>query len=352
MDEAAREAASVDNATFMLNDTINMLSNNIIQNLQHGELAECAVHMLLVLALQSGTDSTITYAMQQAGYLTYSIVMHLRAVRDAVFNLHHVMSLLVGLIQQSPAVLAQLRGNALNPAELTQLEKIHAIYHSLTPAIKQIRYLILELLSTTQYSELSYLAPHIMNTLWCLFDSVTRSQTILTMPEKGVSHAVHTIQYCANVLHKLSCTLHMVETTIGTEILVSTIKHDMLSYKSYSRMNPASTSIMNSIQNTLYSTNNNNATPNTSADLPKCISDLIGYARERLSYLFHHVKNVQAGDYSAFTWRPVAVSKQLHMQLLPEDGKQSLNHTLPTGTLALLHSCLIFITAFLGKTTH
>ena len=315
----------------MLNDTINILSNSIVQNLQHGELANCAVDMLVVLALQSGTDSTITYAMQQAGYITYSIVMHLRAVRDAVFNLHNVMSLLVGLIQQSPAVLAQLRGNALNPAELTQLDKIHAIYRSLTPSIKQIRYLILELLSTAQYSELTYLAPHILNTLWCLFDPVTRSQTILTMPEKGVSHAVHTIQYCANVLHKLSCTLHMVETTIGTEILVSTIKHDMLSYKSYSRMNPASNSIMNSIQNTLYNSNNNNSTPNTSADLPKCISDLIGYARERVSYSFHNMKNVQAGDYSAFTWRPVAVSKYLHMQLLPEDNKQSSKHTIPTG---------------------
>ena len=48
------------------------------------------------------------------------------------------------------------------------------------------------------------------------------------------------------------------------------------------------------------------------------------------------MKNVQAGDYSAFTWRPVAVSKYLHMQLLPEDNKQSSKIAIPTGTLWIL----------------
>lgn len=185
---------------------------------------------------------------------------------------------------------------------------------------------------------MQYLAPHIMNSLWELFDPVTKSQPVLAEHQlsRGVSSHVATMQRCEGILHRLNCMLQMVELTIGTELFVSTIKHDLLSYKSFSRnTNVGLVNLVSRNINTMYqvssdssSSSNNVSMLHTYQDLPKCFSDLVGYAKERVLYAQQHSKRVHDGDYSELTWRPSAISKVLRMQLLPEENKHSIKHTI------------------------
>jgi hypothetical protein len=320
----------------MLNDLVNNLCGRLVRELEEGELSDAGESMLLVLALMTCQRTGLSHAMQQVRRITHSGAVHICAVRDAIRTLQRVLTLLASLVQQSPAVLNQLRGNALNEQELNQLTKINSIYAALAPAVRQIRTMLLELLAVNQNSELQYLAPYITTLLWQLFDPVGKAQPLLSpdMPvykEKGVASAVTLMATCHGVLQRLCAVLHIVELTAGTEVFISTIKQDLMSYKSFTH-NAAATLGLSSLvgrsrgKNRADSDAEDDVFPvtHTYKDLPKCLSDLIGYAIARTAYV-RHTKHVQAGNYSELTWRPATVSRVLRRQLLPQDrsGKRS-----------------------------
>jgi hypothetical protein len=320
----------------MLNDLVNNLCGRLVRELEEGELSDAGESMLLVLALMTCQRTGLSHAMQQVRRITHSGAVHICAVRDAIRTLQRALTLLASLVQQSPAVLNQLRGNALNEQELNQLTKINSIYAALAPAVRQIRTMLLELLAVNQNSELQYLAPYITTLLWQLFDPVGKAQPLLSpdMPvykEKGVASTVTLMTTCHGVLQRLCAVLHIVELTAGTEVFISTIKQDLMSYKSFTH-NAAATLGLSSLvgrsrgKNSADSDAEDDVFPvtHTYKDLPKCLSDLIGYAIARTAYV-RHTKHVQAGNYSELTWRPATVSRVLRRQLLPQDrsGKRS-----------------------------
>lgn len=326
--------AAGENATFMLNELVNSLCGAVVAQLEDGELSNAGESMLLILGLMTCQRTTLTHAMQQVKRITHSNTVHICAVRDTIHTLKASIVLLSQLVQQSPAVLNQLRGNALSDLEVTQISKITSIYGAFAPAVKQIRVMLLELVGSNGYSELQYLAPHLMNLLWQLFDPVTKavpllSPDVVNIKDKGIAGAVGVMKYCDNILHRLSSMLHMVELTAGTEVYISTIKQDLLSYKSFSRN--ASLGLSSLVGRKI----NNNATDggftvdgsfpisHTYQELPKCLSDLIGYAIERHGYALAHPKRISIGNYAELSWRPASISHMLKLQLVPEERKSA-----------------------------
>ena len=321
-----------ENATFMLSDLLNNHCEKIVVQLEEGELCDAGESMLLVLDLMSCQRAGLNHAMHQVKRITSSSAMHICAVRDAIRTLQRTLLLLCELVQSSPAVLNQLRGNALSELDNKQLNKINSIYGAFAPAVKQIRGMLLELLAENLYSELQYLGSHIMSLLWKLFDPVNQTHPLLSVEasvfkEKGVASTVDLMKACANTLHRISSVLHMVELTIGTEVFISTIKQDLLSYRSFSR-NAASkiASFVSSKKRPSLSDEIGDdahlAISHGSADLPKCVSDLIGYSIARTAYVQSDIKRVASGDYSELVWFPASVSQVLRLQLLPDSQSQ------------------------------
>lgn len=321
----------------MLNELVNSLCGSVVVHLEDGELSDAGQAMLLMLGLMTCQRTTLTHAMQQVKRITHSNTVHICAVRDAIHTLKESLVLLIQLVQQSPAVLNQLRGNALSELEVAQICKITAIYSAFAPAVKQIRVLLLELVSCNAYSELQYLAPHMMGLLWQLFDPVTKAVPLLSpdlanLKDKGIAGAVGVMKFCDKILHRLSSLLHMVELTAGTEVFISTIKQDLLSYKSFSRNASLGLSSLvgrgsSSSANTVSGFTSDGSFPisHTYQELPKCLSDLIGYAIERHGYATQHPKRISIGDYSDLTWRPASISHMLKLQLLPEERKSAFH---------------------------
>jgi hypothetical protein len=314
----------------MLNSLVNTMCTRIVRQLEDGELSDAGESMLIALGLMTCQRTGLSHAMQQVRRITHSSAAHIRAVRDAMATLQACLQLLSKLVQQSPAVLNQLRGNALNERELQQLTKINAIYAALTPAVKQIRAMLLELLSINQYSELQYLAPHLMSLLWQLFDPVSKAQPLLSSDaqlfrEKGVASAVGLMRVCGKVLHRISAVLHMVELTAGTEVFISTIKQDLMSYKSFARNAAMGISGFVTRNRDQFGTEGESENQNlpilhTFRELPKCLSDLIGYSIARAEFVARQVKHVLAGNYTELVWTPASVSHVLRRQLLPDEG--------------------------------
>jgi hypothetical protein len=320
--------ASSENATYMLNDLVNKLCARLTDDLEEGELSDAGETMLLILALMTCQRTGLSHAMQQVRRITYSSTVHVCAVRDAIRTLQKALQLLSVFVQQSPAVLNQLRGVALSVPELQQLTKIHSIYAALAPAVKQIRAMLLELLAVNVNSELQYLAPHLMGLLWQLFDPVTKANPLVSIDapgfkDKGVASTVVLMTSCGHTLQRLCAVLHMVELTAGTESFISTIKQDLMSYKSFTHNAALGLSSLiglrkNPVASTDDDTEDNIPIVHTHKELPKCLSDLIGYAAARTLYASHHHKRVLVGDYSEFTWKPASVSRLLRSQLMPE----------------------------------
>lgn len=319
----------------MLNDLINSLCGAVVAHLEDGELSDAGESMLLMLGLMTCQRPTLTHAMQQVKRITHSNTVHICAVRDALHTLKESLVLLINLVQHSPAVLNQLRGNALSEVEVAQINKITSIYSAFSPAVKQIRVLLLELVGCNAYSELQYLAPHMMNLLWRLFDPVTKAVPLLSpdlvnLKDKGIASAVGVMKFCEKILHRLSSLLHMVELTVGTEVFISTIKQDLLSYKSFTRnaslglsslIGRGNSSSANASTASGFTADDSCPISHTYLELPKCLSDLIGYAIERHSYASTHPKRISIGDYSDLVWRPASISHLLKLQLVPEDRK-------------------------------
>ena len=269
MDQARayRECYDSHCARMKLADTADpreVLMDNVLVNMARqawgalaaGELVVAAEWLLQLAAILFPGELRCTGAITPVSFLLTHTTGFLRAARDSCVGLKMLMTTIADSITQNAELLQEYYSS--NGGGITRelvdgewevvyfrtsctitededrntIKALHSQYATIAHAILEVRTVLLSLLRDGRSSELSYLTGYVLQLLLRLFNNsdhvnpVIPSDPFLLSKKSGLLGVAPFLEEAAVPLHQLSTCLHMLELSVGTDILFELLEEE------------------------------------------------------------------------------------------------------------------------------